>query len=216
MLHLYCTTDSVFVQNGRVLHPDGSRDCWIVDPGLPPMVKNMIGYIRDHDLAPAAIILTHAHADHFAGLDDARAAFPAAAVYLAREEHHFLTDADANLSAPFGIAHTVAGEGVGDLADGVVLHLGDTAWRVLDTSGHSPGGRSLYSAADRVVIVGDALFAGSIGRTDFPHSDHARLIRNIRENLLTLPDDTRVLSGHGPDTTIGVERRTNPYLAACD
>ncbi|MFH0982149.1 MAG: MBL fold metallo-hydrolase [Planctomycetota bacterium] len=213
MLHVFCTNDPVFAQNGRVVHPDGTEMCWIIDPGLPPMVEEMVQYVYDRDLQPAAIILTHAHADHFAGLDDARAAFPKAEVYLAKEEHHFLTDAKANLSAPFGMPHTVSGGGILDLTEGMTLRLGNTDWRVLDTSGHSPGGRSLYCAAEKTVIVGDALFAGSIGRTDFPHSNHGRLIRNLTQNLLSLPDETRVLSGHGPDTTISVERHTNPYLA---
>ncbi len=213
MLHVYCTCDPVFAQNGRVVHPDGGIECWIIDPGLPPIAEEMIRYIGENELTPSAIILTHAHADHFAGLDDVRAAFPNTVVCLAKEEHHFLVDAKTNLSLQIGMPHTAADDGVSDLAAGSVLHLAGTAWSVLDTSGHSPGGRSIYCAAEKTVIVGDALFAGSIGRTDFPHSEHERLIRNLTENLLALPDDTRVLSGHGPDTTIGTERRTNPYLA---
>lgn len=213
MLHVYCTCDPVFAQNGRVVYPDGACDCWIIDPGLPPIAEEMIRYVGENGLTPSAIILTHAHADHFAGLDDVRAAFPEAQVCLGEEEHCFLVDAHTNLSAQFSTPHTVRGDGVSDLAAGSVLHLAGTEWSVLDTSGHSPGGRSIYCAAEKVVIVGDALFAGSIGRTDFPHSDHQRLIRNLTEILLALPDDTRVLSGHGPDTTIGTERRTNPYLA---
>jgi glyoxylase-like metal-dependent hydrolase (beta-lactamase superfamily II) len=86
------------------------------------------------------------------------------------------------------------------------------SWNILDVSGHSPGGRAFYGAALNIAFVGDALFAGSVGRVDFPHSDGERLLRNIQANLMTLPDATRVLSGHGPETTIGRERRTNPYV----
>ena len=177
-----------------------------------PIAENAIAYITENDLSPVMLVLTHAHADHFAGLDSLRAAFPDAAVYLGKEEHPFLTDAKMNLSVGIGLPHTASGERILDLAEGAVLRIGTTEWLVLDTSGHSPGGRSIYCAEENTVIVGDALFAGSIGRTDFPHSDHKRLIRNLTENLLTLPDQTRVLCGHGPDTTIGVERGTNPYL----
>ncbi|MCP4593384.1 MAG: MBL fold metallo-hydrolase [bacterium] len=212
MLNTYCTNDPMFAQNGRVIHPAGAGDCWIIDPGLPPQASEIISHVRENTLVPTAILLTHAHADHFAGLDELRAAFPEAAVHLGAEEHHFLTDAQANLSAACGLPHTVSGEGVNDLAVGLSLLLGDTEWRALDTSGHSPGGRSIYCAAEQIVIVGDALFAGGIGRTDFPHSDHERLMRNLVDNLLSLPDETRVLSGHGPDTTIGRERKTNPFL----
>ena len=83
-----------------------------------------------------------------------------------------------------------------------------------DTSGHAPGSRSLYCSQAGIVIVGDALFYRSIGRTDFHHASHAGLIRNIRQNLLSLPDETKVYSGHGPVTTIGAERRSNPFLQA--
>lgn len=213
MLDIFCTNDPIFAQNGRVIRHDESEDCWIIDPGLPPIAENMVRHINENNLTLVSIILTHAHADHFAGLDEVRAAFPEALVYLAGEEHSFLTDAETNLSAPFGIPHTVSDGGLRDMAVDMDLRLGNTAWRVLDTSGHSPGGRSIYCASEQVVVVGDALFAGSIGRTDLPHSDPERLICNLTEKLLTLPDETRVLSGHGPDTTIGNERRTNPYLS---
>jgi len=95
---------------------------------------------------------------------------------------------------------------------GQELTLGDTVWKVLDTSGHTPGGVSFYCPDLQVVIAGDALFARSIGRTDFPGSSHAQLITTIRENLLTLPDETQVITGHGPQTTIGLERAANPFL----
>ena len=95
----------------------------------------------------------------------------------------------------------------------VSTQLGSVAWVVLDTSGHSPGGRSLFCTDINVVFTGDALFSGSIGRTDFPGSNHAQLIHNIRENLLSLPDETAVYSGHGPATTIANERKFNPFLS---
>ena len=99
-----------------------------------------------------------------------------------------------------------------DLPEGATLELDGGTWQVLETSGHSPGGRSLYCPEEQVVIVGDALFAGGIGRYDFHHSDGPQLMRNLQQKLMTLPDETRVLPGHGPSTTIGTERQTNPFL----
>ena len=124
-----------------------------------------------------------------------------------------LADANRNLSAPFGLAMTVRTRADTDLVAGMTLSLGRLTWQVLDTSGHSPGGISLHCPEGGVVFTGDALFAGSIGRADFPDSDGGRLIANIRENLLTLGDETIVYSGHGPITTIGNERKSNPFLS---
>ena len=204
--------DPMFQQNGRIAYLEDGGPCWLVDPGPPPQASQMVQFVTDHRLTPIAVVLTHAHADHIAGVDDVCGAFSDLPIYLAREEWGMLRDANENLSAMAGVPVAVAAEPVHDLPEGAVLELGDTRWQVLDTSGHSPGGRSLYCAEQGVVLAGDALFAQGIGRYDFPHSDGRRLIRNIHEKLMTLPDETRVLSGHGPDTTIGTERRDNPFL----
>jgi len=204
--------DPVFQQNGRVAFLEDGGPCWLIDPGPPPQADQMIRFVGDHRLVPVAVVLTHAHADHIAGVDDVCDALGALPIYLAREEWSMLRDAHENLSASAGVPVAVAAEPLRDLPEGEVLELGTSRWRVLDTSGHSPGGRSLYCAEQGVVLAGDALFARSIGRYDFPHSDGDRLIRNIHQKLMTLPDETRVLSGHGPDTTIGAERRSNPFL----
>ena len=205
-------TDSMFVQNSRLILPTGCDVCWIVDPGLPPATQNMLKYMSAEHLTPIATILTHAHADHIAGIPLILGSYPELPVYLAENEWPFLGDPSQNLSATTGLDLRVQVPVLKDLPAGGSLELGQTSWRVLDTSGHSPGGRTLSCARAGVAIVGDALFAGSIGRIDFPHSDGQLLLTNIRENLFTLPGETLVLSGHGPDTSIGVERRTNPFF----
>ncbi|MCH7719655.1 MAG: MBL fold metallo-hydrolase [Planctomycetes bacterium] len=212
VVHFEVFNDPMFQQNGRIAYLEDDGPCWLIDPGPPPQASQMIKFVADHGLAPDAVVLTHAHADHIAGVDDVCRAFSDLPIYLAREEWGMLRDANENLSAMAGVPVAVVAEPVYDLPEGAVLELGDTRWHVLDTSGHSPGGRSLYCAEQGVVLAGDALFAQGIGRYDFPHSDGRRLIRNIHEKLMTLPDETRVLSGHGPDTTIGTERRSNPFL----
>lgn len=203
----------MFMENGYTVYLADGGPCWVIDPGLPPQASEILEHIRDHRLRPDAIILTHAHADHIAGVDDVIKGVGELPVYLARREWPMLHDANENLSASFGMPVASNASDVRDLPVGETLALDGTRWLIGDVSGHSPGGRSLYCAQHNVVIVGDGLFAGSVGRVDFPHSDGNRLIRNLRETLMTLPDETRVLSGHGPETTIGRERTTNPFLA---
>ncbi len=184
-------------------------ECWIVDPGTG--LKRLKDLIRGEGLTPTAIVLTHGHGDHLAGAGELKADFSEAQVICPAEDEFMLGDANANLSAPFGFPVT-APPADRLISPGETLELGDSTWSVLDTSGHTPGGVSLYCEAADLVIVGDALFSGSIGRTDFPGASTNQLVGNIKANLLTLPDQTRVLAGHGPDTTIGVEAKTNMFL----
>lgn len=201
-----------FQENGYVVRPVGERGCWIVDPGFPPQCDEICDFVRQHALAPAVLVLTHAHADHIAGVDTVREIFPELPIWIHRDEEPLLRSAQLNLSAAFGMPVQSSYGADAYLTPGTPVTLGSTTWEVFDVSGHSPGGVALYNRSAGVVIVGDALFAGSIGRYDFPHSDGRRLLRNIRDSLLTLPDETVVLSGHGPETTIGRERKSNPYL----
>jgi hydroxyacylglutathione hydrolase len=207
--------DPTFGENAYVL--SGQKESgvvgWVVDPGFPPQVDQLLEYVRASGIRIEKIVLTHGHADHIAGLDHVRAVWPGAEVLLAVEDQPMLSDPQLNLSAPFGFHLALRTEADGGLAPGTELSLGDLKFLVLDTSGHSPGGRSLYCAQAGVVLAGDALFAGSIGRTDLPGADHHQLIRNIRENLLILPETTLVYSGHGPATTIGIERKSNPFVS---
>jgi hydroxyacylglutathione hydrolase len=211
-LQIHITNDPGYFENGMTLYLNDGGPCWIIDPGLPPQATNMVQHVGEHSLDPQAILLTHAHADHIAGVDEVREALGPIPVYLGKEEWPALTDPNENLSIMTGSGLRTQVEDPMDLAPGLTLELDGTSWEVLDTSGHSPGGRSIYCKELGVVIVGDALFAGSVGRVDFPHSDGDRLIKNLREQLMTLPDEIRVLSGHGPETTIGREKTTNPFI----
>lgn len=211
-LRIHITTDPTYMENGYTISFRDQGPCWVIDPGLPPQAQDIIAHVREHDLKVERLVLTHAHADHIAGVDEVREHLGPMPVYLAQEEWPALTDPMQNLSGLFGPGLVTEVKDPIALAHGDILELEGSRWDILDVAGHSPGGRALYCASLGIAIVGDALFAGSVGRVDFPNSDGAALIRNIRENLMTLPDDTRVLSGHGPETTIGHERATNPFV----
>ena len=185
------------------------KPCWIVDASFGP--GPLIESVRRNGLTPAALVLTHAHVDHIAGVAEVVRAFSGLAVWIHGDEEAWLNDPTLNLSALGGVSITAPGPDR-RLKDGDELSLGPTKWRVLHTPGHSPGGITLWNERAGTALVGDALFAGSVGRTDFPGSDHGTLMRSIREKLYTLPGATRVLSGHGPETTIGRERVSNPYV----
>ncbi len=203
-----------FETNCYVVRPEPSQPgdpCWIVDAGFDP--ADLIALVRERWLRPELLILTHAHGDHIAGVRDVRATWPSVPLLIHEAEHDWPGDPDLNLSAAIGIP-VAAPAPDRLLRDGDELQLAGSRWRVLHTPGHSPGGITLYSEADGVALVGDALFAGSVGRTDFPGSDASTLARSIREKLYTLPDKTTVYPGHGPLTTIGREKKTNPFVRA--
>jgi len=195
-------------------HPPPGSPCWIVDATFEP--EELIEFIRASDLCPQRLLLTHAHVDHIAGIDDVLAALGPMPVALHSAEREWLSNPVLNLSVGMGERITVRSKPTPDeaLEDGQELRLGASRWRVMHTPGHSPGSVTLHCAGSSLAIVGDTLFAGSIGRTDFPGSDHATLVRSIRERLYALPDETRIHPGHGPSSTIGREKRSNPYVRA--
>jgi glyoxylase-like metal-dependent hydrolase (beta-lactamase superfamily II) len=162
-------------------------------------------------LVAEAILLTHAHADHIAGLEQVRGAFPDAPVLAHRAEQEFYGDPQLNLSAFVGAPFT-ARQPTQWIDHQESLSLNGTSWRVLHTPGHSPGGLTFVCDSAGTAIVGDTLFAGSIGRVDFPTSDPVQMENSLNQVLMVLPDQVVVHPGHGPSTTIGQERRGNPWL----
>lgn len=205
--------DPVYMENALAVRQPGRAGCWVIDPGLPPSASELIAWVGEHSLQPAAVILTHCHVDHIAGVPEVLRRWPDLPLYVAQPEQEALSNPAVNMSMMVGEAVRVTASDVRDLRPGDQLQLEELRWQVLDTSGHSAGGRSLYCQAAGVVIVGDALFAGGIGRVDLPGGDEERLLQNIRSQLLSLPDNVTVISGHGPATTIGRERRHNPWLS---
>lgn len=203
-----------FETNCYLVYPTGDGagpggECWVVDAGFDP--DAMIDRICELGLRPSKLILTHAHADHIAGVNQVLAAFTWCRLLIHEAEREWLSDPALNLSLAYGMPITTRPPDQ-LLHHGNMLELAGVSWKVLHTPGHSPGGISLYAEALGAALVGDALFAGSIGRTDFPGSDFETLARAIRAHLYTLPERTRIYPGHGPESTIGRERLSNPFV----
>ncbi len=201
-----------FEKNGYVLGCERTREAVVIDPG--DEVPHLIGAVTRLGLTVRYILLTHSHLDHIAGCNEAKAAF-GAPIVLHRDDL-FLYERAVQQGIAFGIPMQPQPP-VDDWFDpGRQWAFGDYEIVVHHTPGHSPGQVCLQvgraGERGRDLFVGDTLFAGSVGRTDLPGGDHATLLRSISEVLLPLGDDCVVYPGHGPTTTIGQERLTNPFL----
>jgi glyoxylase-like metal-dependent hydrolase (beta-lactamase superfamily II) len=199
-----------FEENTYIAWIAGRSDCVVFDPGLEPEL--IFDALRENGLTVAAILDTHGHADHIAGNEAMKAAFPAAPLIIGTGDAIMLTDPMANLSALFGLP-IVSPPADRTVAEGDVVEAAGLQFEVFDVPGHSPGHVVfVLRGTPTVVFGGDVLMRGSIGRTDFPGGDFDQLASGIRTKLYTLPPDTVVYSGHGPFTTVGHERKTNPFV----
>jgi hydroxyacylglutathione hydrolase len=201
-----------FQKNGFVVGCETTRQAVLIDPG--DEVDMLIGVVTREKLAVQSILLTHAHVDHVTGVGRAKKAF-GAPVYLHRDDQ-FLYDAAPEQAAFFGLHCGPLPNIDNYYDDSEILTFGEYEVSVHHTPGHCPGGVCLAvgrcGMPKQDLFVGDTLFAGSIGRTDLPGGDHAMLLRSIRQVLFRFGDEATVYSGHGPQTTIGKERLTNPFL----
>jgi hydroxyacylglutathione hydrolase len=201
-----------FMTNGFVLGCDATRAGVVIDPG--DNVEALLEAARAHRLQITHILLTHAHLDHITGVAAAKAALHAP-VWLHADDRA-LYDAIVEQGQMFGLRLQRQPAPDATLDPGATIAVGEHAIRVHHTPGHSPGGVCLEVVpgddTSPFLIVGDTLFAGSIGRTDLPGGHLDTLLASIRTVLFSFPDDTVVYSGHGPSTTIGEERRSNPFL----
>ncbi|MRX72621.1 MBL fold metallo-hydrolase [Bacillus lacus] len=184
-------------------------DCLIIDPGGE--ADKLGRELKKMQARPLAILLTHAHFDHIGAVEDVRKQWKIP-VYIHKKERDWLTDPALNGSQLFMGGAITAGPADHLLSGEGNLEIGSFSLKVFETPGHSPGSLSYYSEGAGIVFSGDALFQGSIGRTDLPGGNHDTLISSIHKKLLTLPEDTLVLSGHGAETTIEIEMDSNPFL----
>ena len=201
-----------FMKNGFIVSCERTNDAVLIDPG--DEVEALIEHARASHAHVRAILLTHAHVDHITGVARARVEFRAP-VWLHADDV-FLYDAVVEQGQMFGLRVEAQPSVDAFYTTGSPVRFGHCIVDVLHTPGHCPGGVCLAigaaEAAARELFVGDTLFAGSIGRTDLPGGDYDTLIDSIRRVLFAFPDDAVVHPGHGRDTTIGHERRTNPFL----
>jgi glyoxylase-like metal-dependent hydrolase (beta-lactamase superfamily II) len=187
---------------------ESAKDCLIIDTGL--QADHLVRFLKQNNLNPVAVLLTHGHPDHAAGVAVLRESFPGIKVCIHKLDADMLTEAQSDFGLLVG---GTPDNGPADLLleeEGVIEHAG-IKLQVLHTPGHTSGGICLYSEQDGIVFTDDTLFADSVGRTDLG-GNMAQLLKSIREKLFTLPDDTKVYPGHGPTTTIEHEKKYNQFL----
>jgi glyoxylase-like metal-dependent hydrolase (beta-lactamase superfamily II) len=200
------TADSRFGTNSYLVEDEDTRDAVVIDANLEP--QQVIRLVRDRGVNVKAILLTHTDVDHIAGLAELIEAIgPVPVAVHDAEKQVVIQGKPLRRQFPVGSPMVAATD---SLVEGAPYRAGSLSFDVLHTPGHSPGGVSLKIGD--FVFTGDALFAGSIGRSDFDNSNGDALLEGIHTKLLALPAETVVYSGHGPATTIGEERRSNPFL----
>jgi hydroxyacylglutathione hydrolase len=210
MLKIQTIVSMPFAENTYILWRDGQRECLVIDPGLEP--AEILNFLEERKLSVAAILNTHGHADHIAGNEAIKQAFPAAPLIIGAGDVVMLSDAAANLSLNYGIP-IVSPPANQTVREGDRLSFAGIDLEVLDLPGHSPGHVVFVIREQPIVLLGgDVLFRDGIGRFDFPGGSFPQLADGIRRKLFTLSDDTVVYPGHGPETRIGYEKKHNPYV----
>jgi len=194
--------------NCSVIGDEATREGMVIDPGDD--IDEILALIRKHKLQIKQIVITHAHIDHVGGAMKLRAA-TGAPILLNQNDYALLRMLDTQ-AAWLGMPTPGKVEIDHSLGNSDAIKTGSLAATVLHTPGHTEGSLCLHFPAEKKLIAGDTLFAGSIGRTDLPGGSFEKIIRSLHDKLLSLPDETVVIPGHGPLTTIGEERESNPFL----
>lgn len=194
--------------NCSIIGDEASHEAMVIDPGDD--IEDVLALIRKHGLEVKQIVITHAHIDHVGGAMKLRAA-TGAPILLNQNDYALLKMLDVQ-AAWVGMASPGVVDIDQTITTGQTVSAGAHTANVLHTPGHTEGSVCLYFAPEKKLIAGDTLFAGSIGRTDLPGGSTQKIMRSLHSTVLSLPDDTVVIPGHGPLTTIGEERESNPFL----
>lgn len=212
MLRIHTVVSQPFAENAYIVGVADRRDVVVVDPGYQP--ERILEYLDGAELTVAAIVNTHGHCDHIAGNAELKRRFPAAPIIIGVGDAHMLIEEDANFGALFDMPVT-SPPAERTVVEGDCLDIAGLRLEVFDIPGHSPGHVVyLWRGQPGIVLGGDVLFRDSVGRTDFPGGDFELLVSGIHTKLWRLPDDTIVYPGHGPVTTIGREKRHNPFVGS--
>lgn len=195
--------------NTYLVIDENTKKGFIVDPG--GFDKKLCSVVEQSGISLEYIILTHGHVDHIGGVEDYRKKFPQIKVIAAKAELEMLKNPDFNMSNMMGMSPVSLVPDI-TVVEGDCISVGDIDIRFVMTPGHSPGGMCIIIDKEKVVFSGDTLFAQSIGRTDFPGCSFEKLINSIKEKLFVLDDDTVVYPGHMNSTSIGFEKRHNPFV----
>lgn len=202
-------TGGPFLQNGYIATCQKSGECVIVDPGAA--TQQMLKHLNVEDRVVTAVILTHGHFDHIEGLGQVRE-HTQAPVWLHPLDQEIFDNFPVQ-AAQFGVqGRALSSPDKEFLGKGEGISFGESSLKVYHTPGHSPGHVILVNREAKIALVGDLVFRGSVGRTDLPGGDSKVLFSSIKEHILTLPDDFKMFSGHGPATTVGHERENNPFF----
>ena len=211
MLSVQFFTFNAFQENSYIIF-GANGEAIIIDPGCNSTVENntLLHFVTKHNLKVIQLINTHCHLDHILGNDLVASTYGLELFLHPNEEQMLILSPQA--AKMYGIQLTAYKGALHFLKGGDVVNLGGETLKVLDAPGHSPGSICLYSQANKFIIAGDVLFRESIGRTDLPGGNHQALLTSIREQLFILPEEVVVYPGHGPSTTIGHEKKYNPFL----
>jgi len=212
-MRIYSRTVGSLATNCYIVICEETRKALVIDPGFSAEdARDLLNEINRKRFEVEKIINTHGHADHISG-NSVLKAFTGAEILIHEDDASMLVDPYRNLSYMLG-REVISPKADRLLSGGEVIEVGSLKFEVIHTPGHSKGSISLFCEKEKVVFTGDTLFAGSIGRTDLPCSSFDEIMHSLREKLMNLPDETVVYPGHGDRTTMGREKRTNPFLSS--